>query len=82
MSANSAVAANIAGVRSRIREAAERAGRNPDAVSLVAVSKTWPVEAVIAAAEAGQTEFGENRVQEVAEKVPAVPPLALKHDGT
>ncbi len=72
MSANTAIAANIAGVRRRIREAAERGGHNPDAVNLVAVSKTWPAEAVVAACAAGQTEFGENRVQEASEKVPVV----------
>jgi pyridoxal phosphate enzyme (YggS family) len=61
---------NLRRVRERIAAAAVRAGRRPDDVTLVAVSKTKPVEAVRAALEAGQTVFGENRVQEAAAKFP------------
>lgn len=57
-------------VQARIAAAARRSGRDPDAVSLVAVSKTHPPEAVAALAEAGQTLFGENRVQEARAKAP------------
>jgi pyridoxal phosphate enzyme (YggS family) len=53
--------------------AAERAGRNPEFVRLVAVSKTQPAEAVAAALEAGQGLFGENYVQEFLEKARQVP---------
>ncbi len=54
----------------RIEGAALSAGRAPAAVTLVAVSKTHPLEAVRAAFEAGQAVFGENRVQEAAQKFP------------
>ena len=66
------IAANLRAVRDRIAEAAIRAGRKPGDVTLVAVSKTKPVEAVLAALAAGQTVFGENRVQEAAGKFPAL----------
>jgi PLP dependent protein len=68
----SEIAENLARVRARIAEAAIRAGRTPEDVTLVAVSKTKPIEAVRAALAAGQTVFGENRVQEAAEKFPAL----------
>jgi pyridoxal phosphate enzyme (YggS family) len=58
------IAANLAAVRGRIEAAARVAGRPQEAVSLVAVSKTQPAEAVRAALAAGQRVFGENRVQE------------------
>jgi pyridoxal phosphate enzyme (YggS family) len=64
------VAANLRQVRERIAQAAIKAGRRPEDVTLVAVSKTKPIEAVRAALEAGQTVFGENRVQEAATKFP------------
>jgi pyridoxal phosphate enzyme (YggS family) len=65
-------------VRSRIAAAAARGGRRPDAVRLVAVSKTWPAESVRAAAAAGQVDFGENRVQEALRKIDATAGLALR----
>ena len=68
----SAIATNLRAVREKIANAAIRAGRAPEAVTLVAVSKTKPVEAVLAALAAGQTVFGENRVQEAAEKFPGL----------
>src|SRR5580658_421336 len=64
------IADNLQRVRDRIADAAIKAGRKPEDVTLVAVSKTKPVEAVRAAIAAGQTVFGENRVQEAAEKFP------------
>jgi PLP dependent protein len=65
-----AIIENLRRVRERIAEAAIKAGRRPEDVTLVAVSKTKPVEAVRAALEAGQSVFGENRVQEAAGKFP------------
>ena len=65
-------AAARAAVLDRIERACSRAGRDPAAVALVAVSKTVPPERVRAALEAGQTVFGENRVQEAADKRPLV----------
>jgi len=58
------IGANLAAVRARIEAAASAAGRASDAVTLVAVSKTHPTDAVRAALAAGQRVFGENRVQE------------------
>ncbi len=66
------IATNLARIRARIAEATARANRPADAVTLVAVSKTNPAEAVAAALAAGQTVFGENRVQEAAGKFPAL----------
>ncbi len=59
-------------VRDRIESAARRSGRSSDEITLVAVSKTFPVEAIVRAAEAGVTDFGENKAQEFAEKVDAL----------
>jgi PLP dependent protein len=58
------IAENLRRIQDRIASAAIAAGRAPNAVTLVAVSKTKPAEAVLAAMAAGQTVFGENRVQE------------------
>jgi pyridoxal phosphate enzyme (YggS family) len=66
------VATNLATVRARVAAAAERAGRDPARVNIIAVSKTFPASAVLSVVSAGQHDFGENRVQEAAEKVPAV----------
>lgn len=66
------VARNLARVRERIAEAALRAGRDPGEVTLVAVTKTLPVEAVVAGYRAGIRHFGENRAEEGAVKIPAV----------
>ena len=70
------IAANLAAVRERIAGAAAAHGRAADAVRLVAVSKTFPVEAIRAAIAAGQRDFGENRVQEALPKIDA---LAAAH---
>jgi len=56
-------------VERRIADAARRSGRNPDAITLVAVSKTWPVDVIVGALEAGITDLGENRAQELKQKV-------------
>ncbi|HQT75646.1 MAG: YggS family pyridoxal phosphate enzyme [Rhodospirillales bacterium 20-64-7] len=58
------IADNLRRIHDRIAEAALKAGRNPGDITLVAVSKTKPVEAVLDALAAGQSVFGENRVQE------------------
>ncbi|MGE5714197.1 MAG: YggS family pyridoxal phosphate-dependent enzyme [Betaproteobacteria bacterium] len=68
--------ANLQGVHDRITKAARGAGRDPDAVTLVAVSKTFPAEAVISALSCGQAEFGENYLQEGLEKIARVRELA------
>jgi PLP dependent protein len=62
----------LAAVRARIAAAAQRAGRDPASVRLLAVSKQQPVEAVAAAADAGQREFGENYVREGVAKIEAL----------
>ncbi|MEJ5310659.1 MAG: YggS family pyridoxal phosphate-dependent enzyme [Anaerolineae bacterium] len=64
-----AIPTNLARIRTRIAEAALRAGRDPDTVRLVAVTKTCPVEAILVAWESGQRDFGENRPEEGAPKV-------------
>ena len=63
-------------VRSRIEAAARRAGRNPSEVTLVAVSKTFGADLVRAAWEAGQRDFGENKVQEAERKIAETGDLA------
>ena len=69
-------AGSLAAVRDRIARAAALAGRTPDAVTLIAVSKTHPVEAIEPLLAAGQRVFGENRVQEAQGKWP---PLRERH---
>jgi PLP dependent protein len=64
----SAIATNLQAVRARIADAAIAAGRQPETVHLLAVSKTKPLSDVQTAAAAGQRAFGENYVQEGAEK--------------
>jgi PLP dependent protein len=64
-----ALRARLADVRARIARAAGRAGRDPSSIRLIAVSKTFPAEYVRAAAEAGQIDFGENKVQEALTKM-------------
>ena len=66
------IAANLRAVRERIARAASRGGRSERSITLVAVSKTHPAEAVREAFLAGQLEFGENKVQEGEAKVAAL----------
>jgi len=73
------IAARVAEVRGRIAAAARRAGRDPESVTLVAVTKTRPAEDLLAAWRAGVTHFGENRVQEAESKFPSVPPGGVRH---
>lgn len=73
------IAAAVAVVRERIRRAAARAGRSPDEVTLVAVSKTHPPGAIRAAFAAGVHDFGENKVQEALPKIEEL--AALREQG-
>jgi pyridoxal phosphate enzyme (YggS family) len=63
------IADRLAGIRARISAAARSAGRDPSSVRLVAVSKTFPIDAIREAYAAGQRDFGENRVQEALQKI-------------
>jgi pyridoxal phosphate enzyme (YggS family) len=72
------ISENVALVREHIEAAARRAGRNPDEIALMAVTKTQPPERIREAYGAGQRLFGENRVQEFAGKAGA---LADLHDA-
>lgn len=64
------IATNLERLRATLADAAHRAGRHPQDVKLVAVSKTQPAEAVAAAIAAGQRVFGENTVQDALTKIP------------
>ncbi|WP_076592464.1 YggS family pyridoxal phosphate-dependent enzyme [Herminiimonas arsenitoxidans] len=68
----SVIRQNLQAVRQRITDAANSAQRDVHGVELLAVSKTFGADAVIAAAEAGQAAFGENYLQEALEKIAAV----------
>ena len=74
----SALRARLADVRARIARAAGRAGRDPASIRLVAVSKTFPAGYVRAAADAGQIDFGENKVQEALAKMDETADLPLQ----
>jgi pyridoxal phosphate enzyme (YggS family) len=69
---NVSIAESLARVRERIAAACERAGRSPDEVTLVGVSKGFPAEAVAGAFDAGVQDMGENRVQEAVDKIDAL----------
>ncbi|HEX6510895.1 MAG TPA: YggS family pyridoxal phosphate-dependent enzyme [Chloroflexota bacterium] len=68
------VSENWSRLRSRVDAAAERAGRRPEEVTIVAVSKTFPIDAVRDAYDAGLRLFGENYIQEAFAKIEALPP--------
>jgi PLP dependent protein len=72
------IADNLSAIHERIARAAKRTGRNASEIALMAVTKTFPAERIIEAYEAGQRLFGENRVQEFAEKIGG---LADLHDA-
>ena len=72
------ISARLQAVIARIDKAARQSGRNPDAITLLAVSKTWPASAVREAAAAGQRSFGENYVQEGADKAAELAALGLE----
>jgi len=70
--------ARLADVRPRIARAAGRVRRDPSSIRLVAVSKTFPADAVRAAFDAGQIDFGENRVQEALDKMDRTADLPIR----
>src|SRR5918992_633603 len=72
------IADRLAGIRARIDAAARSAGRDPSSVRLIAVSKTFPIDAVREAYAAGQREFGENRVQEGLQKISGSADLSIR----
>jgi len=65
--------ANLGAIRQRIKAACDRSDREPNSVTLLAVSKTHPPETIKAAADCGQIFFGENKVQEARAKIPLCP---------
>ena len=67
------ISENLSQVRERMAAACERAGREPGEVTLIAVSKTKPVSMLMEAYDAGTRVFGENKVQEILEKLPQMP---------
>jgi len=67
------VAERLAAVRRRMTDAAIRSGRDPEEITLIAVSKSHGVDAIEAAYDAGQRDFGENRAQELVDKAPLLP---------
>ena len=69
----------LGAVEGRLRAACLRAGRSRDDVTLVAVTKTAPVEAAVVLAELGVRDFGENRPQELWRKAAALPPTVRWH---
>ncbi len=69
------IASNFFEIHDRIQRAAQRAGRDPNEIALMAVCKTFPAAAIVEAYEAGQRLFGENRVQEFADKFPQLTEL-------
>lgn len=72
------VAARLAGIRGRIESAARSAGRDPSSVRLIAVSKTFSIQAIREAYLAGQRDFGENRVQEALQKIAETADLLIR----
>jgi pyridoxal phosphate enzyme (YggS family) len=73
-----ALRARLADVRERIARAAGRAGRDPSSIRLVAISKTFTAEDVRTAADYGQIDFGENKVQEALAKMDQTADLRLR----
>ncbi len=78
MANSMSIADNLEAIRERMARAARRAGRDPEDIALMAVTKTQPAERIVEAYAAGQRLFGENRVQEFAEKFGALTEL---HDA-
>ena len=68
------ISSSVRQVREEIHQAAAASGRNPEEVTLVAISKTFPVEAISEAIAVGLKTFGENRVQEAEPKIQALAP--------
>src|SRR6185437_2392593 len=72
------IASGLQKVRTRIREIAEKTGRQPEAITLLAASKTNPAECLREAFTAGQTIFGENYLQEALAKIPVLADLPIE----
>ena len=70
---------NLHAIRERLHAACSRCGRDPASAELLAVSKTFPVEAIREAIDAGQLLFGENKVQEILAKAPELPAKVRWH---
>ncbi|MCL1980264.1 MAG: YggS family pyridoxal phosphate-dependent enzyme [Proteobacteria bacterium] len=70
---------NLAHIQETIARSARKAGRNPREIKLVAVSKTVDIELIAEAVQAGQTLFGENYIQEAADKMTRLPPSLKWH---
>lgn len=75
----STIAERLQEIQDRLAAAAQRSGRKAEDVALLAVSKTFPPELIREAAQAGQRLFGESRVQECLEKIPALSPQLRWH---
>jgi PLP dependent protein len=75
---SSALRTRLDDVRARIARAAGRVGRDPASICLIAVSKTFPADDVRAAADLGQVDFGENKVQEALPKMDQTADLRLR----
>ena len=73
------IAENLERVRGQVADAAQKSGRSPGDIELVAISKTHEAEKVRAAFDAGQQLFGESRVQEARAKIPLLPSAARWH---
>ena len=67
------LAKNYNAVKENIKKACEQAGRSQEEVTLLAVSKTKPVDMLMDVYHAGARDFGENKVQELVEKIPQLP---------
>ncbi|MEO0897807.1 MAG: YggS family pyridoxal phosphate-dependent enzyme [Bacteroidota bacterium] len=78
----SSISDNLSSIQQRIQLAAEKADRDPADITLIAVSKTKPMSLIHDAFEAGQLDFGENKVQEVREKQPELPDAQWHVIGT
>ncbi len=72
------IADRLAGIRERMAAAARSAGRDPSSIRLVAVSKTFPIDAIREAYAAGHRDFGENRVQEALQKIASATDLEIR----
>lgn len=72
----STISSNLQTVHNHISEATQKASRNPSSVSLLAVSKTYPANAILEAAHAGQLAFGENYEQEAVQKIQQIREMA------
>lgn len=73
------IISNLRAVREQIAQAAARAGRDASDITLVAVSKTFPVDAIRAAVDGGATVLGESRIQEGVDKIEQLGPIASWH---